>query len=202
MSDQRPQQMARREIERVAAGTVFACRIHNPSPACRPRLPEQARPVWLVASRQRCNPVADCGRPAPSRCRHRLPKRFAYMGPEPATSSACSLRCSGGRYGFRSVLLDSSTREILSAREGAGESLPRQVRGRPTTIIWFRQAILLWRTQGACGSATVPRVRPLATPYRLGGLREEAIPRARACAAIPSPLHASGGHLKPPSGVL
>src|SRR3954452_13058217 len=102
----------------------------------------------------------------------------------------------------KSVLLDSSAREILSAREGAGESLPRQVRRRPATIIWFRQAVLPWRTQGACRSATVPRVRPLAASHRLGGLCEEAIPRARACTAIPGPLHASGGHLKPPSGVL
>ena len=46
---------------------------------------------------------------------------------------------------------------------------------------------------------SLPRFSAAAVPPGLGGLRQKTLRRARACASLPGPLHASRRHLQPPA---
>src|ERR1019366_3709831 len=140
-------------------------------------------------------------RSPPSRRRNRLLQRAPQLESEIGASSPCPL-CSSGRRSFpRLPALDPLALSLLSPRQGAGASLPRQVCRRSQTGLRRRPTGLLRGSQAFGKSESVRFFPPSPLSAGLGGLLQAALRWSRTRSPLSRPLHPPRGDLQSPPGL-
>src|SRR3989442_2427400 len=92
--------------------------------------------------------------------------------------------------------MDLLTVHLLSAGEGAQPCLSRQVRRRFTESVWAEHAKLSRSMSAVVAPAGLRRVLAHPVSRGLGSLRQAALWRTGACAAVSGPLHPPRGDLE------
>src|SRR5208283_1500081 len=100
----------------------------------------------------------------------------------------------------RSPALDPLALSLLSPRQSAAASLPRQVCRRSQTGLRRRPTRLLRGPQASGGSEGFRFLPPPTVPAGLGGRLQTALRWPRICPPLSRPLHPPRGHLQSPLG--
>src|ERR1035438_1429508 len=186
---------------RTFAHPLRPCGFHS-TPAARPSGPAEQEGHLRSLVPHLCRNAARSGaRSPPSRRRNRLLQRTPQLESEIGASSPCPL-CSSGRRPFpRLPALDPLALSLLSPRQGAGASLPRQVCRRSQTGLRRRPTGLLRGSQAFGKSESVRFFPPSPLSAGLGGLLQAALRWSRTRSPLSRPLHPPRGDLQSPPGL-
>src|ERR1019366_7767810 len=183
---------------RIFAHPLRPCRLPSSSPA-RPSGPAEQEGHLRSLVPDLCrNATRNGARSPPSRRRKRLLQRAPYLESETRASSPFAL-CGSGRWSLpRSPALDPLALSLLSPRQGAEWSLPRQVCRRSPAGLRRRPTGLLRETQAAGSREGFRCFPPPPLPARLGGLLQATLRWSGTRSPLSRPLHPPRGHLQSP----
>ena len=155
----RRRRLARGARGRAAAGAVLPRRVHAAGQDRRHRLPEQGQGLRPPVQGRGRDADHHRGRSQASRRRDRRYRRPAHLGPEPRSSSACSLHRAGWRHLARRRSLGSLPARLLPAGARALAPVPAAVPARSRSRIRCGRAAVLHRSRRLEGRRRIqPRI--------------------------------------------